>query len=178
MIEFLKKNKLLLIALSLLAFLYLVSPEKGQVATGNALSNFASVGMVLPPIFIMIGLLDIWVPKEVMVKYMGNRSGLVGGLLAVFLGSVGAGPLVVAFPVAALLIRKGAKLSNVFLFLGAWTSVKLPIFMFEWANLGGIFTSVHVLTSLFVYVIGGIIIEKTLSHSNKKEILERAQKVA
>lgn len=178
MIQLFKENKLIIISFTLLLLLFLVSPEKGQVATQNALGNFASVGMVLPPIFVMIGLLDVWVPKEVMVKYMGNRSGFVGGFIAVFLGSVGAGPLVVAFPVAALLIRKGARLANVFLFLGAWTSVKLPIFMFEWANLGGKFTSIHVLTSLMVYVVGGLIIEKALTPDNREDILMRAEKVA
>lgn len=178
MISILKKNKLIVIAFALLGLLFIFSPEKGQIATQNAFGNFKSVGMVLPPIFVMIGLLDVWVPKEVMVKYMGNKSGVKGGLIAIFLGSVGAGPLVVAFPVAALLIRKGARLAYVFLFLGAWTSVKLPIFMFEWANLGGIFTTIHVLTSLSVYLVGGFIIEKLLTSVNQEDILQRAERVA
>tara|TARA_Y100000588_G_C13704881_1_gene690248 strand:+ start:27 stop:563 length:537 start_codon:yes stop_codon:yes gene_type:complete len=178
MISFLKKNKLIVIAFLLLAVLTILSPQKGIIASQNALGNFKSVGMVLPPIFVMIGLLDVWVPKEVMVKYMGRGSGIKGGLIAIFLGSVGAGPLVVAFPVAALLIRKGARLAYVFLFLGAWTSVKLPIFMFEWANLGGTFTSIHVSTSIIVYILGGFILEKLLSSENKEDILERSQKVA
>ncbi len=177
-ISHIKKNKLIYIASFLLGLLFIFSPDKGLVATGNAFSNFKSVGMVLPPIFLLIGLLDVWVPKEVMVKYMGKKSGIKGGLIAIFIGSVGAGPLVVAFPVAALLIRKGARLAFVFLFLGSWTSVKLPIFMFEWVNLGGVFTSIHVLTSLTVYVIGGFIMEKLLTPDNQDDILQRAEKVA
>lgn len=173
--NFIKSNKLLSLATASLAILYLLSPVKGNIAASNAIDNFASVGKVLPPIFIFIGLMDVWVPKEMMVKYMGKRSGILGGLLAVILGSVGAGPLVVAFPVAALLIRKGARLAYVFLFLGAWTSVKLPIFMFEWVNLGGRFTVVHVLTSLTVYVIGGFVIESLLSSANHKEIMQKAE---
>lgn len=178
MMQFVKKNKLVSLALMSLAILFVVSPVKGGVAIGNAMDNFKSVGMVLPPIFILIGLLDVWVPKEVMVKYMGKKSGIRGGLIAVFLGSVGAGPLVVAFPVAALLIRKGARLAYVFLFLGAWTSVKLPIFMFEWVNLGGWFTSMHVLTSMTVYVISGFIMEKILSETDRLEIIQKAEQAA
>jgi len=178
MINFMKANKLIVISMLSLIILYLISPLKGEIAVLNAFDNFAAVGMVLPPIFVLIGLLDVWVPKEVMVKYMGKKSGVFGGLIAVLLGSFGAGPLVVAFPIAALLIRKGARLAYVFLFLGAWTSVKLPIFMFEWANLGGLFTMVHVATSLFVYVISGFVIEKILSTANQEEIKKKAEMVA
>lgn len=178
MIQFMKSNKLLSVSLISIAILYILSPDKGETAVLSAIDNFASVGMVLPPIFILIGLMDVWVPKEIMVKYMGRRSGILGGVLAVILGSVGAGPLVVAFPIAALLIRKGARLAYVFLFLGAWTSVKLPIFMFEWVNFGRQFTLVHVMTSMTVYLIGGFVIEKALTVKNREEIMNRAEKVA
>lgn len=178
MIKFIKSNKLIVVSMVSLVILYLISPSKGEVAVLNAFDNFAAVGMVLPPIFILIGLLDVWVPKEVMVKYMGKKSGILGGLIAVLLGSFGAGPLVVAFPIAALLIRKGARLAYVFLFLGAWTSVKLPIFMFEWVNLGGLFTTVHVATSMTVYVISGFVIEKILSSANMDEIMIKAENAA
>jgi uncharacterized membrane protein YraQ (UPF0718 family) len=40
--------------------------------------------LVIPPIFILLGLLDVWVPKE-KVKFMGEGSGLKGVLLAIFL---------------------------------------------------------------------------------------------
>lgn len=176
--KFIKSNKLLSFSLLSLVILYVTSPVKGGIAFSNAIDNFASVGMVLPPIFVLIGLLDVWVPKEVMVKYMGRESGVLGALIAVFLGSVGAGPLVVAFPVAALLIRKGARLAYVFLFLGAWTSVKLPIFMFEWVNLGGQFTMVHVATSMSVYLVSGFVIEKVLSSANIDEIKNKAKQAA
>ena len=46
--------------------------------------------LIIPPIFILLGLLDIWVPKQTMVKYMGEGSGLKGILLALFIGSAAA----------------------------------------------------------------------------------------
>jgi uncharacterized membrane protein YraQ (UPF0718 family) len=177
MIKYIKNNKLLVLSIISLIGLFIYSPVKGEIASMNALDNFASVGKVLPPIFILIGLMDVWVPKEVMVKYMGKDSGLLGVLLSVLLGAVGAGPLVVAFPIAALLIRKGARFSNVFLFLGAWTSVKLPIFMFEWINFGGKFTLIHVITSMLVYFISGFIIEKLLTEKNVGYIVNRAEEL-
>lgn len=176
--EFIKKNKLLVFAVAAFAALWIINPAGGQTAGTSALQNLKTVGMVLPPIFVLIGLLDVWVPKETMVKYMGDGSGLKGGLIAVFLGAVGAGPLVVAFPIAALLIRKGARLAYVFLFLGAWTSVKLPLFMFELASLGPVFTFTHVITSMAVYFVGAVVLEKVLSTEAVETILEKAKALA
>ena len=31
--------------------------------------------LVIPPIFILLGLLDVWVPREKMIRYMGTGSG-------------------------------------------------------------------------------------------------------
>lgn len=176
--KYFKENKLFVGAIILLIGLWLINPAQGKTASISALVNLKTVGMVLPPIFILIGLLDVWVPKATMVKYMGQGSGFKGGLIAVFLGTVGAGPLVVAFPIAALLIKKGARLAYVFLFLGAWTSVKLPIFMFELANFGSKFTLIHVVTSLAVYLIGAVVLEKTLTQTSLEEIQEKAEKYA
>ncbi len=50
-ISHIKKNKLIYIASFLLGLLFIFSPDKGLVATGNAFSNFKSVGMVLPQYF-------------------------------------------------------------------------------------------------------------------------------
>jgi uncharacterized membrane protein YraQ (UPF0718 family) len=41
---------------------------------------------VIPPIFVLLGLLDVWVQRETMIKLMGEKSGFVGIALAFFLG--------------------------------------------------------------------------------------------
>ena len=125
---------LLLAALNL-ALLWL-APEKGRQSwqiTGDSLLQMASV---LPPIFVLLGLMDVWVERETMIRYMGQGAGVRGGLLAFVPGAAAAGPLYAAFPIAAVLIKKGAKLTNVFIFLGAWSTTKIPMLLFETANLG------------------------------------------
>jgi uncharacterized membrane protein YraQ (UPF0718 family) len=91
---------------------------------------------VLPPIFILLGLMDVWVPRETMVRFMGEGSGLKGVLLAFFMGSVAVGPLYAAFTVAAMLMRKGASFFNLIIFLGAWSTTKIPMILFELSSLG------------------------------------------
>lgn len=136
-----------------------------------AKSNIITMLSVIPPIFVLIGLLDVWVPKETMIKYMGDDSGLLGLFLAFLLGTMAAGPLYAAFPIAGLLLKKGAKFSYVIFFLGTWTAAKLPLVLFEMTSLGVKFTLIHVSSMLILYFIGSIIIDKILTPQTKDKIL-------
>jgi uncharacterized membrane protein YraQ (UPF0718 family) len=113
--------------------------------------------MVIPPIFILLGLLDVWVDRATMMKYTGKGSGLKGVLIAFLLGSAAAGPLYAAFPVAGVMLKKGSGLFNVFIFIGAWSTTKIPMLTFEAASMGLTFT----LTRLALSVAGILIIAAT-----------------
>jgi len=110
--------------------------------------------LVIPPIFVLLGLLDVWVPREQMIRFMGAGSGARGGLLAFLLGSFAAGPLYGAFPVAAVLMKKGASFTNILIFIGAWSTTKIPMLLFESSALGARFT----LARLAIDIIGIIVI--------------------
>ncbi|THB62453.1 MAG: permease [Spirochaetaceae bacterium] len=114
--------------------------------------------MVIPPIFILMGLLDVWVPKETMIQYMGQAAGIKGPLLAFLLGSAAAGPLYGAFPIAAILMKKGASFLNVLIFIGAWSTTKIPMLLFEMKALGLRFA----LSRLAIDLIGIVVIAATL----------------
>jgi hypothetical protein len=62
-----------------------------------------------------------------MVRFIGDKSGLLGILLAVFIGSAAAGPLYGAFLVAAVFMRKGVKFTNLLVFLGAWSTTRIDV---------------------------------------------------
>ena len=110
--------------------------------------------LVIPPIFILLGLLDVWVPRETMMKYMGPKTGAKGGILAFLLGSFAAGPLYGAFPVAAVLMKKGASFSNIMIFIGAWSTTKIPMLLFEMSALGNRFA----LSRLAIDIVGIVVI--------------------
>lgn len=133
---FVKRYRFFLIMLLVSLSMLLIAPETGGNVFRLTGENLLEMASVLPPIFILLGLLDVWVERETMMRYMGEGSGLKGAALAFLLGSAAAGPLYAAFPVAAVLLKKGAKLSNVFLFIGAWSTTKIPLLLFEAANLG------------------------------------------
>lgn len=164
----LKRYRFFILMLLISLVFLLAAPETGYRIfrlTGNNLLEMASV---LPPIFILLGLLDVWVERETMMRYMGEGSGIKGATLAFLLGSAAAGPLYAAFPIAVVLCKKGAKLSNVFLFIGAWATTKLPLLLFEAANLG----ARYMLIRFAFNVVGITLIAFLLEKSLKKEDIE------
>ncbi|WP_373481839.1 permease [Acetobacterium sp.] len=168
MIKILKANKWGIVFLAVMAGLYLYNQSLGIEAMGISLLNFKEMLLLVPPIFVLMGLMEVWVPKETLTKYMGEGSGIKGLLIAFVLGTAAAGPLYVAFPIGVMLLKKGARLSNVIFFLGVWSTTKLPVLLFEVASIGLEFTLIHVGISLPLYLISAILIEKTESRDVSK----------
>ena len=125
--------------------------------------------LVIPPIFVLLGLLDVWVPREQMMRFMGPGSGFRGGLLAFLLGSFAAGPLYAAFPVAAILMKKGASFDNILIFIGAWSTTKIPMLLFESSALGVRFA----LSRLAVDIVGIVLIAQALKAMLPRKEIER-----
>ncbi|MDX9784915.1 MAG: permease [Spirochaetia bacterium] len=130
--------------------------------------------LVIPPIFVLLGLLDAWVPREKMIKLMGKGAGLKGTVLAFLLGSFAAGPLYGAFPVAAVLMKKGASFFNILIFIGAWSTTKVPMFLFEMSALGERFA----LSRLAIDIVGIALIAWAMTTALGKEEIERIYKNA
>ncbi|MTI94776.1 MAG: permease [Firmicutes bacterium] len=137
-------------------------------------SSLMQLIVILPPIFILMALLDVWVPRETLIRLMGGNSRLLGVGLAFFLGSAAAGPLYVAFPVAALLLKKGASFTNVAIFIGAWSTTKIPLMMFELAAMGPVFTGARLLINIPVISLIAIVIKLALGHEQQQAVREKA----
>jgi uncharacterized membrane protein YraQ (UPF0718 family) len=160
---------MLLLALALgLAF-----PEKQEAIVHNMIGNVREMVSIIPAIFILMGLADVYVSRETVVKYMGETSTLTGGFLAVLLGSLAAGPLYAAFPIASMMLGKGASFFNVMVFVGAWSTLKVPIFLFETTSLGAAFSVTRWTTNLFVILAIAAVINATLPGSEKEAIVEK-----
>lgn len=158
----------------LLMVLYWLKPEIGQSSLKITVKNTGEMLKIIPPVFILLGLLDVWVKRETMIKYMGEDSGFKGVLIAFLLGSAAAGPLYAAFPIAGILLKKGSKLTNVFIFIGAWSTTKIPMFLLEASYLGMKFAVVRLLLSLIGIAIITVVTEKSLKASERNEIFDRA----
>ncbi|WP_057763097.1 permease [Cytobacillus praedii] len=151
---------ILLLGLLLIAFMNQAIAIKTVQLTGKSILDML---FLLPPIFILVGLLDQWVTKETLIRYMGEKSGIYGVFFTLLLATIAAGPLYIAFPIAILLLKKGASVRYIVFFLGAWSTVKLPVLLYEFTSFGLKFTLIHICFALAFYYLTGIIFEKMYS---------------
>jgi uncharacterized membrane protein YraQ (UPF0718 family) len=120
---------------------------------------------VLPPIMILLGLMDVWISRERMMKYMGKDSGILGILLAIIIGSIGAGPMYAAFPFTAVLLKKGVRFSNIIIFMNAWCVTKIPTVLFEITYLGYEFTALRLAINVPGIIIMGYLTERFIGET-------------
>lgn len=173
--KILKRYAILLLAIIFLIILYFVNREIAKIAIKNSLLQFKTMLLVIPAIFILLGLIDAWVPRATMIKYMGEGSGLKGILLAFLLGSCAAGPLYGAFPMAAVLLKKGAKFRNIMIFIGAWSTTKIPMFLFEATSLGWKFAILRFALDLIAIPLIALALDKSTSKEHINNIYKNAE---
>jgi uncharacterized membrane protein YraQ (UPF0718 family) len=140
----------------------LVVPERRGAVVETMWSYLVELALILPAVMILLGLFNEWVPDEMVVRYLGERSGVTGVGVAMVLGSTPTGPLYVAFPIAAELLEKNASVTNVVVFLTAWACLKLPQELIELQFLGWRFTALRLALTAVIAVGMGLVIETLL----------------
>lgn len=174
--KFIKRYRFFLLLVLINVLLLIFQPALGQEVTKLSLNNFIEMLSVIPPIFLLLGLMDVWVPKETIMKYMGKGAGIKGGIFAFVLGSFSSGPLYASFPIAAVFLKKGVSLTNIFIFIGAWSTTKIPMMLFEITQLGGIFALSRFGFTLIGIIILAYIMDRTTSKKEAETIYEIASK--
>jgi len=160
-----KKNPLkgiLVLALVLIVavVLLVIYPENREPTYNASYSFFIELVQILPGVMVLMGLFSVWVKNETVIKYLGHSSGISGIALAFFLGMIPTGPLYVAFPLAASLMKKGARTANVVIFLSAWACIKLPQELVELRFLGLKFMALRLGLTVVLVLFMGLFIEK------------------
>jgi len=118
--------------------------------------------LFLPLMFILIGVIDVWVPKEFFQNQAGKNSGLKGIGWMILLATLQMGPLYGAFPVAQLLCKKGCSNRNIFIYLGAFSTLKLPMLTFEIGFLGLKFSFLRCFFTIPIFIGIGFLMDKLM----------------
>ena len=138
---------------------YLFDFAAGEKIGLNFWMFFKEMILFLPLMFILIGLFDVWVPREKIEKHIGKESGWKGTGLVILLATLQAGPLYGAFPFAYILWKKGCSIRNVFIYLGAFSTIKIPMLTFEIGFLGLKFSLLRTLITLPLFILIGYLME-------------------
>jgi uncharacterized membrane protein YraQ (UPF0718 family) len=162
----LKKYIFPLVFLTFVGLSYVFHFPSGKQIGLNFWMFFKEMILFLPLMFILIGLFDVWVPRERIEKHIGQESGWKGTGLVILLATLQAGQLYGAFPFAYILWKKGCSIRNIFIYLGAFSTIKIPMITFEIGFLGLKFSLLRTLITLPIFIILGFIMEWYLKDKN------------
>ncbi len=175
-ITLIKKYKLIFITLSLYIITLIFSNNLFFQAFQTTKKYLLEMLIVMPVIFMLTVLIDVWISKEAIIKHLGEKSGLKGAVFSIFLGSLSAGPIYAAFPICKMLLSKGASVANIVIILSAWAVIKLPMLAMETRFLGINFMILRwILTVVAIYImafITGKLVKKEEIHKEKELINE------
>jgi uncharacterized membrane protein YraQ (UPF0718 family) len=152
------KENLFLTAVALAYIvMFIANPAMGIESVKESGYYIKEMLMIMPVIFILTALLDIWVPKEKIMQYLGKDAGAKGAVLSFVVGSISAGPVYAAFPMCVMLHKKGASIRNIVIILSSWAVIKVPMLINETKFLGPKFMAIRwVLTIISITIFSWI----------------------
>ena len=95
----LKENLFLVIVALAYIIMFIINPSMGIDSVKNSGYYIKEMLMIMPVIFVLTALLDMWVPKEKIMWLLGKDAKAKGIFLAFVVGSISAGPIYAAFPI-------------------------------------------------------------------------------
>jgi len=154
---------LLGVILAVAVVLVIVFPGRGQATRAASVRLLVEMAAVLPAAMVLMGLFAVWVSNDTVTKYLGQASGVKGIAFALLVGAMPSGPLYAAFPMAAALLKKGARVSNVVVLLSAWACISIPQELVELQFLGVKFMAVRLVLTIAAVVSMGLVIERLVA---------------
>jgi uncharacterized membrane protein YraQ (UPF0718 family) len=145
------------LALAAFGFAYTRARSRAKAATAakGAMASLKGVAVTFAAVFGLVGLLDVFVPPELIKRALGAEGGIVSLLAGDALGSIAAGPPVAAYPIASELLKSGAWAPAVAAFIVSWTLVGFVSIPFEARTFGTRFALVrNGLSFAFAMIIG------------------------
>ena len=168
-----KKRNLILSIIFIIYLFFIISSfflnyEPGKQIRDNFIKYSINMIKLLPFVFILIGLFEVWVKRETIEKHLGEKSSFLGYLWAILLGGTTLGPMIVALPISYSLYNKGAKLSIIFTYIGSACVCRIPMTIFEASYLGIKFTIIRYAVSIPLILFSSIILSLFLENKNYK----------
>jgi uncharacterized membrane protein YraQ (UPF0718 family) len=166
MIKNILKYSFAILFILLIGLSWLFDIAAGKSISENFWDFFTEMIIFLPLMFLLVGLFDVWVPRDKVVQHIGEESGIKGTFLVILLAMQQAGPLYGAFPFAYILWKKGCSVKNIFIYLGAYSTIKIPMLTFEIGFLGVNFSLLRTLVTLPVFIVIGYAMERIIGSRN------------
>jgi len=170
---FMKENKMATFTIFAYLVVLIYSPSLFFDSLKMTSMYFMEMLEILPAVFIVMGLVEVWVSRDTIIGIFGKGAGLKGRLASVLVGSFSAGPIYAAFPVCYTLLKKGSSVSNIVIILSAWAVVKTPMLIVEAQFMGLSFMFTRYIFTVPAIILIGMITGKVIS---KEYIVKNSRK--
>ncbi|MDY6848684.1 MAG: permease [Thermodesulfobacteriota bacterium] len=121
--------------LAVILIAYMIAIRLDKTKTRDSLDiarkSFIKVLPLLFAVFLLVGLFQVFLPAELIERWLGEASGPASLLIATVAGAVAIGPPLTAFPLAGSLLQGGAWPPAIAAFIVSWISVGLITLPFE-----------------------------------------------
>lgn len=161
----------MLIATIIMAFLAIILMWIGYVQGNKHVEGLQIAGRltfeVLPLLifaFIVAGMVQVILPRDMISQWVGAESGLRGILIGSVAGGFTPGGPYVTLPVAAGLLRAGASTPTMVAFVTAWSLWAVSRLPMEFGILGWKFTLIRLASTFIFPPIAGIITQLFFSN--------------
>jgi len=125
-----------------------------MIVAKTVYSTFFEVLDIIVAVSIFIGLFQVWVKPQTIVKLLGKGSGIKGFILVCTFPILMGGSLFTVFPLLKALKEKGARIGAIASFITAWGG-KAPLLPLETQFLGWPFALVRLgFVIIFAFVMG------------------------
>lgn len=161
------RTAVIYVAISLLVWgaVALFFPGAGKVVTAAVVDTFAKVIKIAIAVFVIIGLIQVWLTPQQVSRVLGKQAGWKGLLLASSIPMLVGGSLFMIFPLMKTLREKGARIAAVLAFVSAWSG-KAPLLPLEIEFLGWRFAVLRIVLvvpfAMACGILGELILEGTL----------------
>lgn len=149
---------LLLMVIGLYCWAFSHDPAKAVMALKISAETLLSVMLLIAAVFGLVGLLQVWISRDLIVRLLGRDGGVKGLLLAAFCGTLLIGPAYIIFPLLMSIQKQGARWAVVTIVLSAY-AVKLQMIPIEIEFLGWPFSIGRSLLTVALAIPTGLLVE-------------------
>ncbi len=139
-----------------------VSFFKDRKKTRKALAvsgrSFLNMAPFFVAVFVLIGILEVFVPSSAIAALMGVNRGFIAVLFAAVAGGIMAGPPPASYPMADYLVKHNASLAAAATFIIAWVAVSTVSLPVEIRMMGSRFAWIRWSLTIVLSVIIGVIL--------------------
>lgn len=141
--------------------LFIIASLQGEGKNVEGLKSAWTMTIQIIPLlvfaFIIAGLVQNILPRDVMSKWIGEGSGMRGILIGTLGGAITPGGPYVSMPVAAGLLKAGASMGTMVAFLTSWSLVAVARLPLEVGIMGWRFTLIRMMATLVFPPIAGLL---------------------